>query len=409
MILYKLIIPNKMEKLDRYGYVGEFNYYSNHQIPILCLVNYKNGKYWNSLDALNNKNIILYYSIYTFSQEMHIINYLKKIDYYEKFNNIVKELSDDGELLEYIHNYLDYYYESCYETIYDNFTNGIRNEMRKNSRNSTGHDLYSYFGKCKDQLKNIMNIQDGLYKESVINTLTKCDLINQYNLLKQKYDEIIKKKEYIYSIINNEKLNEINDKWKIFIDELIYHNNVNYEYCNYLILCKFQRKEYYNEYCIYEYIHKDEKDIILRLYISNYFNIYYQTECKNGRIYILDDDVNPEKGKIKINYKTNNNIILDNESIDLIKNYGKEIDGKKNNCINLILLFANLIYIKNNKLNEQEKYMKNLNEKLDSSIELINILQDKIELLEENNKINTILQTKIELLEKKVFRKSPKV
>ena len=45
-----------------------------------------------------------------------------------------------------------------------------------------------------------------------------------------------------------------------------------------------------------------------------------------------------------------------------------------------------------NKINEQEQHIKQLNDKLLSSIELINALQ-----------------TKIELLEKKVFRKSPKV
>ena len=167
------------------------------------------------------------------------------------------------------------------------------------------------------------------------------------------------------------------------------------------------RKEYHNEYCIYEFIHTFE-EAELYVYISNYFNVYYETKLKNGKIYYLDDDRNPVRKKISIDHKTDNDVILDNESIDLIKKYqiyksdfikkykinefkmrlyGESIDNIKKYGFNVVLQSNILNYNQYDLLLEQEK----LNDKLSSSIELINALQ-----------------TKIELLEKKVFRKSPK-
>jgi DNA-directed RNA polymerase subunit L len=201
-----------------------------------------------------------------------------------------------------------------------------------------------------------------------------------------------------------EKIDEIINKIKIFIDEV--KNIVDFDGIN--NLKKLLRKEYHNEYCIYKFNHKFEEAAELYVYISNYYNVYYETKFENDKIYYLDDNRNPIRGKINIYIKTDNDIVLDNESIDLIKKYQikkndfikkhkinkfkmivdeESIYNIKKYGINVVLQFNILQYNRYDLLLEQER----LNEKLESSNEIINILQNRIE-----------------LLEKKVFRKSRK-
>ena len=73
--------------------------------------------------------------------------------------------------------------------------------------------------------------------------------------------------------------------------------------------------------------------------------------------------------------------------------------------ITFILLISNITVINsydinlnknNNYFFRQEQYIKQLNDKLDSSVERINILQNKIELFKQNNKINEKLDSSVE-------------
>jgi hypothetical protein len=422
-----------MEQLDRYGYVGEFNYYSNNQclvddtfnlsdnsnlyeklIIIPKLINivinpfndireyYDDNTYYkdnpNTKYIFYDKNIMIYYKLYTYSNNIKI--FLKKINWYEHFNSIVKELFDE-ELIEYIHNCLEEVKKDC-----DNFQEKIL-EIKTTDMSENDIQIYKL---VKDSSTNILHL---IYNNDIlkVNFFSKINLINEYNVMLSKYkgyaNDGINKYYSKYGKIRiklTDKIKEISDKIKIFIDKL--KNIVDFDGIN--NYAKLLRKEYHNEYCIHKFIHKFEEDADLYVYISNYLNVYYETKLKNGKIYYLDDRNNPIRSNMLIQIKTDNDVILDNESIDLIKKYqiNKSDLMKKNKInrfymsydsesINIIKKYGIKIVLQSTVLKysicdlllEQER----LNEKLESSIEIINILQNKIE-----------------LLEKKVFRKSPK-
>jgi hypothetical protein len=428
-----------MEQLDRYGYVGEFNYYSNNQclvddtfnlsdnsnlyekliiIPKLIniVINPFNDikNYMNCYNDSNeryifyDKNIMIYYKLYTYSNNIKI--FLEKINWYEYFNSIVKELFDE-ELIEYIHNCLEEVKKDC-----DNFQEKIL-EIKTTDMSENDIQIYEL---VEDSSTNILRL---INSNNYIRLFSKFNLINEYNVMLKykgysrcatityyaKYGKIVIKEERLEETIGKirikltDKIDETIDKIKIFIDKL--KNIVDFDGIN--NYAKLLRKEYHNEYCIHKFIHKFEY-ADLYVYISNYLNVYYETKLKNGKIYYLYDSNNPIRGNMLIQIKTDNDVILDNESIDLIKKYQiNKSDLMKKNKINrfymsydsesiniikkygikIVLQSAVLKYSICDLLLEQER----LNEKLESSIEIINILQNKIE-----------------LLEKKVFRKSPK-
>ena len=285
MVLYKLITTNKMEQLDRYGYVGEFNYYSNHQFLMnetsnLCdeidesnqyeklmiikqlinivinpfndiktyMFNYHDNNH-NDKYIFNNKYIMIYYKLYTYSNNIKI--FLEQINCYDYFNSIVKELFD-GKLMEYIHNYLVELKEDC-----DNFREKI---IETKTTDMTKYDIKIY-EEIKISSTNILRL---IYNDENKNRnddqmrifFSKFNLINEYSgVSKYNINTACEKTRHIYSIIDGvkheknycspspklrrsqdfrqyvekiaetklklkEKVNEIINKVKIFIDEV---------------------------------------------------------------------------------------------------------------------------------------------------------------------------------------------
>lgn len=421
-----------LQENTKYGYVGEFDYYTNnHNFE-------KNTKKTIMLELLNTHiDTDSYEKIKEILQNKYIINFFEKNSLIEKFN-IVKDFIEgyaflkksitDNEKINIVKSYLKKQNLNEEEKIFNNYFTKI--SLYKDIEREVEIDRFRFIEK---------NIENSLIFEyfKKINFTTNRKIREDYR--RMRLESFLKKyelgdykpffekifNEYILRKIGGNSYSFVIKKWKELKDNLrelyiqTYSQKKVYEIKEYQFFSKLIREKYDNEYCIYEFEHLFERKTghprhpniergYFKIYVSNYFNIYCEIKNFNGLIFInrgrsnFDNVSLPiyfENGKT-IQFKNNNKFILDNHSIDLIKKYGIKTHEKKEDSSTTKYLFEFNFNI-NSLLTRKESQIIN-DDFLSKTIETNKkLMDDNIKLKEEN----MIIKEEIENIKKKFEEK----
>jgi hypothetical protein len=318
--------------IENYGYVSEFNFYSNNR---------HFREYLPNIQIIRLKECLTYYWNYRGRKHFYTITsefIQKKIQYVLEHKSMIDCLKD---------NYLFTKFQAVQAANVEAATTCSTSIIEKKKK------------RRKKKLDRKNAVPTGV--KFIVLYVELCDeIVSIYN----KSRKTILDSEYSYF---NSMMREKYDN----------------EYCIYEFTHLFERKNGNSR-------HPKTERGYFKIYISNYFNIYCEIKNFNGLILInrkrsnfngVDLPIYFENGKT-IQFKNNNKFILDNHSIDLIKRCGIKTEEKKEGNTTKYLFQFNF----NQKSLLKRKESQIMNDTfLSKTIETNKKLMDKNRILNEEN------------------------